>query len=85
MKIVYVSLVVCIFRIETSGHYTFFSLKEEKREQLLIMVYCFAYGCNHRTGPRDKCQLFRFPLDPKIRKKWVELCRYVLVEYWIRR
>lgn len=39
------------------------------------MVYCFAYGCTHRTGGKQTCSLFRFPTDEKERKKWVERCR----------
>ena len=45
--------------------------------RIFIMVYCFAYGCSHRTGGNQTCSLFRFPTDKKERKKWVERCRFV--------
>ena len=57
-----VSLVNFHFRFTTSGQF-------EK------MPYCFAYGCNHITGGKQECSLFRFPVDSKKRKKWIERCR----------
>ncbi|XP_062570656.1 THAP domain-containing protein 2-like [Saccostrea cucullata] len=39
------------------------------------MPYCFAFGCTHITGGKQQCSLFRFPIDPKKRKKWIERCR----------
>ncbi|XP_055999735.1 uncharacterized protein LOC125662644 isoform X2 [Ostrea edulis] len=40
------------------------------------MVYCFAYGCNHRSDKSTtNCHLYRFPTDEKLRKKWISLCR----------
>ena len=42
------------------------------------MVYCFAFGCNHRSdNGTSKCSLFRFPTNPRTRNKWIGLCRYV--------
>ncbi|XP_052216971.1 uncharacterized protein LOC127834893 [Dreissena polymorpha] len=39
------------------------------------MVYCFAIHCVHRTGGNGTCSLFRFPINPKEKKKWVDRCR----------
>ncbi|XP_052242081.1 uncharacterized protein LOC127852234 isoform X2 [Dreissena polymorpha] len=39
------------------------------------MVYCYAIGCNHRTGGAYSCSLFRFPIDPSERKKWADRCK----------
>lgn len=42
------------------------------------MVYCYAYGCTHRSdNNKSNCHLFRFPTDEKVRRKWIDLCRYV--------
>lgn len=53
-----------------------------KRALPRTMVFCFAFGCNHRSDRHSKndtqCHLFRFPTNVKLRKKWIELCRYVL-------
>lgn len=57
-----VSLVYFHFRFVTSG-------------QFHKMPYCFAFGCTHITGGKQSCSLFRFPTDPKKRKKWIERCR----------
>ncbi|XP_034046320.1 uncharacterized protein LOC117527924 [Thalassophryne amazonica] len=38
------------------------------------MVYCFAFGCNHKSG-RNKCGFFRFPLDTEKRGQWERSCR----------
>lgn len=42
-------------------------------------MYCFAFGCNHRSDRHSKndtqCHLFRFPTNVKLRKKWIDLCR----------
>ena len=35
----------------------------------------FAFGCNHMTGSKRTCSLFRFPADPKERNKWIQRCR----------
>ncbi|XP_052762259.1 uncharacterized protein LOC128204897 [Mya arenaria] len=39
------------------------------------MVYCYAFGCTHRTGGRQACGLYRFPTNDKDRKKWIDRCR----------
>lgn len=57
-----VSLVYFHFRFVTSGQFD-------------KMPYCFAFGCTHITGGKQSCSLFRFPTDPKKRKKWIERCR----------
>lgn len=42
------------------------------------MVYCYAYGCTHRSdNNKSNCHLFRFPTDEQVRRKWIDLCRYV--------
>ena len=49
------------------------------------MVMCFVFGCGHRTDKRSEvgCSLFRFPIDERVRKKWVNLCRLVyLLKSW---
>ncbi|XP_061170365.1 uncharacterized protein LOC133179685 [Saccostrea echinata] len=45
------------------------------------MPYCFAFGCTHITGGKQHCSLYRFPTDPKKRKKWIERCRRADREY----
>lgn len=39
------------------------------------MPLCFAFGCNHMTGAKRTCSLFRFPTNPKERNKWIQRCR----------
>eukprot|EP00105_Crassostrea_gigas_P041593 XP_019925741.1 PREDICTED: uncharacterized protein LOC109619643 [Crassostrea gigas] len=39
------------------------------------MPLCFAFGCNHMTGSKRTCSLFRFPTNPKERNKWIQRCR----------
>ncbi|XP_052794413.1 uncharacterized protein LOC128227687 [Mya arenaria] len=39
------------------------------------MVYCYAFGCTHRTGGRQACGIYRFPTNDKDRKKWIVRCR----------
>ncbi|XP_052809243.1 uncharacterized protein LOC128237697 [Mya arenaria] len=38
------------------------------------MVYCYAFGCTHRTGGRQACGLYRLPTNDKDRKKWINRC-----------
>ncbi|XP_061179874.1 uncharacterized protein LOC133188453 [Saccostrea echinata] len=45
------------------------------------MPLCFAFGCTHMTGANRTCSLFRFPTDPKKRKKWIDRCRRADREY----
>ncbi|XP_022305945.2 uncharacterized protein LOC111112617 [Crassostrea virginica] len=45
------------------------------------MPLCFAFGCNHMTGSKRTCSLFRFPTDPKERNKWIQRCRRADREY----
>lgn len=49
--------------------------KELFREHGLLL---YAYGCTHRSdNNKSNCHLFRFPTDEKVRRKWIDLCRYV--------